>query len=62
MVLILNGCQLITVVLIYAAAIRKKSGKSLVDDVSNVQLGTFEEETPRLFDHKAFIIQVRKWI
>ena len=55
---LLKGCLLAIVVLIFAVAIRKKSGKGSVDDVPNVQSGTFEEETPRSFYYKAIIIQV----
>jgi len=34
------------VVLIFAVVVRTKSRKGSLDDVPNVQLGTFEDETP----------------
>jgi len=43
---LLNCCHLATVVLIFAVVIRARSRRGSVDDVPNVQLGTFEEETP----------------
>ena len=43
---LLTCCQLAIVVLIFGVVIRTKSGKGSVDNSSNVQLGTFQEETP----------------
>ena len=43
---LLKCCQLAIVVLIFGVVIRTKSGKGSVDNASNVQLGTFEGETP----------------
>ena len=43
---LLKCCQLAIVVLIFGVVIRTKSGKGSVDNTSNVQLGTFVEETP----------------
>ena len=43
---LLKCCQLAIVVLIFGVVIRTKSGKGSVDNASNVQLGTFVEETP----------------
>ena len=40
---LLNCCHLATVVLIFAVVIRARSRRGSVDDVPNVQLGTFEE-------------------
>ena len=45
-VFLLKCCQFAIVALIFGVVIRTKSGKGSVDNVSNVQLGTFEEETP----------------
>ena len=45
-VFLLTCCQLLIVVLIFGVVIRTKSGKGSVDNASNVQLGTFEKETP----------------
>ena len=43
---LLNCCHLAIVVLIFAVVVRTKSRKGSLDDVPNVQLGTFEDETP----------------
>ena len=43
---LLTCCQLAIVVLSFGVVIRTKSGKGSVDNASNVQLGTFEGETP----------------
>ena len=49
---LLTCCQLAIVVLIFVVVIRARSGKGSVDDAANVQLGTFEEETPMEENYK----------
>ena len=45
-IFLLKCCELAIVILIFGVVIRTKSGKGSVDNASNVQLGTFVEETP----------------
>ena len=44
---LLNCCHFAIVVLIFAVVVRAKSRRGSVDDVPNVQLGTFEKDTPK---------------